>query len=78
MEFKVKTSMDFMSYDGVSSAVRQDVRMWLEGKFGKAGHYSSKYGWKGRWISTGMGNHCLFRFKNANDAVLFKLTWGGQ
>lgn len=78
MEFKVKTSVDFMSYNGTSSVVRNDVRSWLEEKFGKAGYYSSKHGWKGRWISTGLGNYSLFRFKNANDAVLFKLTWGGQ
>jgi len=78
MEFKVRASPDFMSYDGTSSAVRHDVRVWLEENVGKAGYYSSKHGWKGRWISTGMGNHCLFRFKNSKDAVLFKLTWGGQ
>lgn len=76
MDHRVKTKPEYMFFN-TSCHVRSDVREWLEKQIGRAGYYSSKRGWVGRWIATGMGNHCVFRFKKSSDAMLFKLTWGG-
>lgn len=80
MKFKVICPVDMVYYNSKKfhCSVRQDVLDWLEKHRGKQGHYSSKHGWKGKWLAVGMGNESRFRFLNGDDAMLFKLTWGGK
>lgn len=75
---QVKVSDDLVIYNGFKNVPRLDVEAWLKANVGKEGYYSSKHGWKGKWICVGMGQYTVFKFLNTKDALLFKLTWGGQ
>ena len=49
------------------------IKEWLVQHMGKPGYYSSRWGWKGRWLAS--GEFDSIRFKNSSDAVMFKVTW---
>lgn len=78
MRFKhaIKLSDKQTEYDFTNREVKPvpEIYEWLKKTLGKRAVYSSKWGWKGRWR---LSNSCVI-FIHKQDAMLFKLRWGGQ
>lgn len=78
MDHQVRTDpqLVFLSHAGLYHP-RSDVQDWLKKTLGHRGIYSSKWGWRGRWSVSSRSTYGLFSFARKQDAVMFKLRWGG-